>query len=167
MVPPTNEHYKRHTALFTTSIGVAREFTRHRVFSFAQESTRYCRYNAEKFGGQVSFIIPYWSTIQEEIYKAPILADKVNNLKDFTLAYSCYEAEKFYMDLLEAGCSAQDAREVLPLCTKTELCMCGFEGDWIHFFDLRLRGKTGKPHPDARLITSKLWDIFYNKGIVL
>lgn len=38
---PTEYHEKRVTVKFTTDQGVMREFTRHRVFSFACESTRY------------------------------------------------------------------------------------------------------------------------------
>ena len=38
---PTEHHEKRHTIKFTCDRGVSHEYVRHRVFSFAQESTRY------------------------------------------------------------------------------------------------------------------------------
>ena len=34
--------------------------TRHRAFSFMQESTRYCNYSKDKFGNELTFIIPQW-----------------------------------------------------------------------------------------------------------
>lgn len=163
---PTESHRKKYSVLFTTSIGIGREFTRHRVFSFAQESTRYCNYSKDKFEAQLTFILPLWSNIGEADYTAPLRADELNT-RDLALSWSCYEAEKFYFDMLEDGCTPQQAREVLPLCTKSELCMCGFEGDWKHFFDLRLRGTTGKPHPDAKCCAELLHNKFTEKGITL
>ncbi len=163
---PTEYHYKRYTARFVISIGIGREFLRHRKFSFANESTRYCNYSKDRLENQVTFIIPSWSEAKEEEYNAPLKADEVDG-RTFIFGYQCYEAEKFYMDLLSAEAKPQQAREVLPLCTKSELCMCGFEDDWTHFFDLRLRGTTGKPHPDAQYIAEKWWNILNDKGVVL
>ena len=45
---------------FTVDRGVTHELVRHRLCSFAQESTRYCNYFAEKFGKSVKFVIPYF-----------------------------------------------------------------------------------------------------------
>ena len=41
---PTEHHEKRITVKFITDQGILREFTRHRVFSFAVESTRQWRH---------------------------------------------------------------------------------------------------------------------------
>ena len=49
-VKPTEHHEKRITAKFICDRGVSHEFVRHRVFSFAQESQRYCNYSKDKFG---------------------------------------------------------------------------------------------------------------------
>ena len=167
MCEPTQYHIKRHTAKFITSIGVGREFTRHRAFSFAQESTRYCNYGRDRFYRQVTFIIPSWSnSIGEGEYSHPFRVDECEP-KEFILSWWCHEAEKFYLDMLDEGATAQEAREVLPLCTKSELCMCGFESDWKHFFDLRLRGTTGKPHPDAQYCAKLLHNKFIEKGVTL
>ena len=57
---PTEYHDKRITVKFTTDQGILREFTRHRVFSFAVESTRYCNYSKSKFEEKITFIIPNW-----------------------------------------------------------------------------------------------------------
>lgn len=183
MCEPTQYHIKRYTAKFITSIGVGREFTRHRVFSFAQESTRYCNYSKNKFGNELTFIIPSWTNLKEEGYYGPLGIDMpsyITGPKDFGFnaftpdltaeqhfVLSCVDAQWFYLDLIKEGLTAQQAREVLPLCTKSELCMCGFEGDWKHFFDLRLRGTTGKPHPDAQYCAELLHNKFKEKGIEL
>ena len=164
---PTEHHIKRYTAKFTISIGVGREFLRHRKFSFANESTRFINYSKDKVGNQCTFIIPSWSNIKEGEYNSPLNAYSVEE-REFIFGYQCYEAEKFYMDLLAAETRPQQAREVLPLCTKSELCMCGFEEDWVHFFNLRMRGTTGTPHPDAQYIAVEWWRLLKEKfGIEL
>lgn len=163
---PSEHHEKRYFVQFITSIGIGREFTRHRVFSFAQESTRYCNYSKDKFSKQVTFILPSWSKIEEGEYN---LLQELGLLypKDMAFARSCGVAEKHYFNLIESGAVPQEAREVLPLCTKADLCMCGFKKDWVHFMDLRFRGITGKPHPDAQLIATKLHKLFEERGIDL
>lgn len=57
---PTEYHEKRVTVKFITDQGILREFTRHRAFSFAVESTRYCNYSSNRFGNELTFIIPPW-----------------------------------------------------------------------------------------------------------
>ena len=57
---PTEYHEKRITVHFICDRGVSHEFVRHRVFSFAQESTRYCNYSKDKFGNELTFIEPCW-----------------------------------------------------------------------------------------------------------
>ena len=62
---PTEFHAKRITVHFVCDRGVSHEFVRHRVMSFAQESTRYCNYSKDKFGNELTFIIPCWLDIPE------------------------------------------------------------------------------------------------------
>ena len=141
---PTPNHVKRYTFRLTTSISIVRELLRHRVFSFANESTRYVNLNKK---GEYLFIKPYWfdNTI-ERCQEAFIDA--------------CNQSMYSYQQLLHDGLPPQAAREVLPLCTKSELIMTGFKDDWDNFLDIRLRGTTGKPHPDmvelAKLIEDEL-----------
>ena len=144
---PTEHHVKRYTFRLTTSIGIGRELTRHRAFSFAQESSRYCDYsNNSKFNEGITFIIPYW-------------LENSNDGAFKTFMDNCKNAEKSYFKLKE-DLSPQQAREVLPLCTKSELIMTGFEDDWKRFLKIRLEGTTGKSHPDmvelAKLIKNEL-----------
>lgn len=80
---------------------------------------------------------------------------------------SLKESEDAYMYLtLEAGKKAEEARSVLPNDCKTELVMTGFESDWDHFFDLRSRGTTGKPHPDIKILADSLQLKFIENGLI-
>lgn len=156
-VTPFDNHWsKRYTMKFVTDIGVCRELLRHRKFSFANESTRYCNYSKGKFGGELTFITPTWYTGGNGINDKECSMDS-----EFEL--NCEEAEKSYLRMISWGAAPQEARQVLPLATKTELVMTGFEDDWVNFMDLRLRGTTGKPHPDMRYIAQLAWDEFNDK----
>lgn len=184
----TEYHEKRVTVRFTTSNGIMREFTRHRSHSFAVESTRYCNYSKDKFdNGQVTFIIPYWaSDIREGMYEVydpfeySYYPDEytdinckfdtdsdgnANNVQD-ELIQSLEEAEFRYMRLIQGGCKPQEAREVLPLTTKCDMVMTGFVSDWNHFFDLRARGTTGAPHPDAKALAEPLMHEFESRKLI-
>ena len=76
------------------------------------------------------------------------------------------DSENYYMHLIELGCKAEEARGVLTNDCKTELIMTGFVSDWKHFFDLRSRGTTGKPHPDIKILADNLLFQFINKGYI-
>jgi thymidylate synthase (FAD) len=75
-----------------------------------------------------------------------------------------YISENYYMRLIELKCKAEEARSVLTNDCKTELVMTGFISDWEHFFDLRSKGITGKPHPDIKILADTLYLEFINKG---
>ena len=126
------------------------EFVRHRVFSFAQESTRYCNYSKDKFGNELTFIIPSWGYIKTAIYNG---VDKFDG--DY-FEHFLRDSEFSYFKLLELGWKPQQARQILPNALKTELVMTGFVSDWEHFFDLRARDTTGAPHPDAKALAEPL-----------
>ena len=179
---PTKYHEKRVTVRFTTDRGVSHEFVRHRVFSFAQESTRYCNYSKDKFGNELTFIIPTF--LMEEItnhslYEEDGTLDFCGMATDFSsvdteagfsrklwyFRHSLVEAENTYLELL-AECTPQEARQVLPNALKTELVMTGFVSDWEHFFDLRARGTTGAPHPDAKALAEPLMGEFYKRNLI-
>lgn len=147
---PTEYHEKRVTVRFVTSNGIAREFTRHRVFSFAQESTRYCNYtNQAKFGNELTYIHN---------------SDEINiEQKDV------YERiERCYKNLIANGMKPQMARDILPLALKTELVMTGFVSDWKYLFRLRtsILAETGKPHPDMAALCDPLYKEFINRGYI-
>jgi thymidylate synthase (FAD) len=169
---PTEFHEKRYTFKVTTSIGVTREFNRHRVNSIAEQSTRYCNYSKDKFGKEVTFCIPSWLDFEEDSYKWDEYfddgrwVDDSSPIEDQFIA-QCFSAENQYINLIEQGWQPQQAREVLPLCTATEAVYTAFESDWKHFFDLRLRGTTGKPHPNMQELAELMHEQLKQKGIEL
>lgn len=147
---PTEHHEKRITAKFICDRGVSHEFVRHRVFSFAQESTRYCNYSKDKFGNELTFIKPSWSYFKNTSYKDAGYFD------GDVFESSLKKAESYYFKLIEKGWKPQQARQVLPNATKTELVMTGFESDWEHFFELRC---SGAAHPDAKKLADELREL--------
>lgn len=157
---PTEFHEKRITVKFVCDRGVSHEFVRHRVMSFAQESTRYCNYSKDKFGNEITFIKPCFLDDSKLALYGPyhtVIRDK--SLESIFIA-SLNNAEKDYIDLIDLGWKPQEARTVLPNALKTELVMTGFVSDWNHFFDLRARGTTGAPHPQAKELAEPLMKEF-------
>ena len=164
---PTEHHEKRITARFTCDRGVSHEIVRHRVMSFAQESTRYCNYGKDKFGNEVTFIKPTWYNI---------VSDEQKEAFDDFLSIS----EEAYMALLDKWenripdkryktkfkgnpLTPQQARQVLPNALKTEIVVTGFESDWEHFFSLRSPkyGAQGV-HPDMAKLADELYEKLNN-----
>lgn len=153
---PMDHHERRYTVRFVCDRGVSHEFVRHRHFSFSQESQRYCGYNKNKFGNEITFIKPYciFGNI-DEIDRDNMVFDMFLNQLEL--------AEDAYMGLLEDGCIPQEARAVLPNATKTELVMTGFASDWQHFFDLR---DDSRAHPDAQKLAKPLHEEFINRKYI-
>lgn len=152
---PTEFHEERITVKFICDRGVSHEFVRHRVFSFAQESTRYCNYSKDKFGNEITFIHPCWIEDNQDTYDRWCFYESLS------------KAEEVYFRLLKHGWTPQQARAVLPNSLKTELVMTGFVSDWKRFFRLRSRiAKTGKPHPQAQELADPLMDEFVKRGIM-
>lgn len=132
-IPEIITHHLTHSVCFTCDRGVSHELVRHRKCSFAQESTRYCNYSKNKFGNEITVIEPYFykdNPQRYEIWKK-----------------SCEDAEQAYFDLLSCGSSPQEARSVLPHSTKVDIVMTATEEEWQHIVNLRVKGITGKPHP--------------------
>lgn len=157
---PTEYHEKRITVHFVCDRGVSHEFVRHRVMSFAQESTRYCNYSKDKFGNELTFIQPCWLDDERlKLYRPYHTVIRDKSLESIFIA-SLNNAEKDYIDLIDLGWKPQEARAVLPNSLKTELVVTGFVSDWNHFFDLRARGTTGAPHPQAKELAEPLMKEF-------
>lgn len=168
---PTPYHERRYTMRFITDRGVMAELTRHRVFSFSIESTRYCNYSKDKFGRELTFIIPSWlknSITDNDTFNYDEHINRWQSSEDpetSNFLQSTAFSEKNYLTLLQNGCTPQQARQVLPNALKTEVCMTGFASDWRFFFDLRYYGETGKPHPDMELLASKARNEFIKVGL--
>lgn len=146
------------------------EFVRHRVFSFAQESTRYCNYSKGKFGHQLTCIIPSWLGLEEgsysledveEKYDKCLIIDRCKNAEEASFVRALCHAEREYFDLLELNWKAQQARDVLPNSLKTELVMTGTIEQWKGFFKLR---DAGSAHPQAYELAHPLHEEFIKRG---
>lgn len=131
------EHEKA-TVLFITDRGVTHELVRHRIAAYSQESTRYCSYNKDKFGNEITVIDPFF------------YQDKSNRE---LWQEACLTAEKSYMALLAGGSSPQEARSVLPNSLKTEIVVTYNMREWRHFFRLRCDAAA---HPQMRQVAIPL-----------
>ena len=174
---PTEYHKKRICVRFICDRGVSHEFVRHRVFSFAQESTRYCNYSKDKFNNEITYICPYWldyNKVQElteiankdnkEVYRMghdESLSMEERGLCSFV--YDMSNHEHGYLFQISAGWKPQEARAVLPNALKTELIMTGFVSDWEHFFELR---DAVSAHPQAQELVHPLHEAFIQRGLV-
>lgn len=137
-------HVKHHEAMiefadmavcFIVDRGVTHEMVRHRLVSFAQESTRYCNYAKDKHGSEITVIRPpFWEESSQEYGE---------------WKRSCEAAEQAYMFLVKDNKKAQEARDVLPNSLKTEIVMKANLREWRHIFKLR----TSKAaHPQMRQV---------------
>lgn len=159
------KHIRRITVKFVCDRGVSHEFVRHRVFSFAQESTRYCNYSKDKFGKECTFIIPCWLGLPEGSVSSPEIPTFRERHGDAVGIFlnNLYWAEANYFDLLEQGWIAQQARAVLPNSLKTELIMTGTITQWEGFFKLR---DANDAHPQARELAAPLHEEFIRRGLL-
>ena len=128
---------------FITDRGVTHELVRHRHFSYAQESTRYCDYASDKFKGEVTFIKPYWYD-----------SASFNDRKVFDEYLESVESA--YHFLRDSGYPAQAARSVLPNCLKTEIVVSGNLRSWRDMLNLRAANSTGPAHPDMNRLMCPL-----------
>lgn len=111
--------------------GVSHEIVRHRLASYSQESTRYCNYSKDKFGGEIKVIEPPFAT----------------NVGKMAWERAVRMAEEEYLAMIAAGESPQIARSILPNCLKTELVMTANFREWMHFLHLRT---SAAAHPQMR-----------------
>ncbi|MBO4848329.1 MAG: FAD-dependent thymidylate synthase [Clostridia bacterium] len=126
-----------------TDRGVSHEWVRHRIASYSQESTRYCNYAKDKFGGEITFIRParlFEGTPEYEAW-----------------ARAMENAEKSYFEMLDMGVTPETARSVLPNSLKTEFICTMNLREWRHFFELRT---SPAAHPDMRAVACPLKERF-------
>ena len=132
-----------------TDRGITHEIVRHREeTSFAQESTRYCNYSKDKFGSEITVIDQGF-------------AEHIKSKWECAMKYS----EEMYFGMINLGIKPQMARSVLPTCLKTEIIMTAPIYEWEHFFDLRMRGTSGAPHPMIKELT-KMIHTQYIEGVL-
>lgn len=157
--PQDDELYpKRYTVHFITSRGIMDEFRTHVGLSHLAESTRYCAYNKNKFNNEVTFVIPNWVNTN-----CPNKEQEGPSVASMEWSAAMLDTENSYMNLIRMGCTAQEAREVLPLSVKSELISCGFEDAWDNFFYRRCAKDV---HPMAREIAIPLQERFKELGYI-
>ena len=181
---PTEYHEKRVQVRFTVDRFTGEEFLRHRAASFNRESTRYVLFTKEKFGGgSIKYIIPVWMLDESNM-------KEINDHKDLTITDFCQEVineEEGHGDMTDVlvwmfalkacewsyctltndfGWQAQQARTVLPCAISSPLIKTAFVSDWVHFFNLRALGTTGKPHPQAFELADPLMKEFIKRGLI-
>ena len=128
------------TVIFTCDRGISHEIVRHRVASFAQESTRWCNYSKSKFSG-ISVV-------------EPNLGEKRDSMAYVAFRKHCQASEELYLYLTKESKKApQEARAILPTCLKTELAMTANYREWRHFFELR---GAKDAHPQVRKLANDL-----------
>ena len=146
----------RCTVHMVLSRGVMDEFRTHVGLSHLAESTRYCAYNKNKFNNEVTFVIPNWVNTN-----CPNKEQEGPSVASMEWSTAMLDAENSYMNLIRMGCTAQEAREVLPLSVKSELISCGFGDTWSNFFYRRCAKDA---HPMAREIAIPLQKRFKELG---
>jgi thymidylate synthase (FAD) len=124
--------------------GISHELVRHRLASYSQESTRYCNYSKEQFGGSIQVIEP--PGLDPESW-----LDWRN---------TCEEIEAKYMKMLARGIKAQIARSILPNCLKTEIVMTANLREWRHFLKLRT---SNKAHPQMVEVANLIKDALLSR----
>ena len=130
--------------------GISHELVRHRLAAYCQESTRYCNYGKDRFENEITVIEPFYLNRGTNGYQ--------------TWYEACIAAEKAYFDLLEFGCTPQEARAVVPTCLKTEVVMTADIREWRHFFRLRC---SKAAHPQMREVALQLLDMCCERMPVL
>ena len=126
------------TFRIVTDRGVMCELTRHRMASYAIESSRYCNYKDK----DIEFIKPV------------CLIEEYND--NFDTPYELWlehmkQSEEYYKHFISCGYSPQIARSVLPNSLKTEICMKMNMRSFRNFIQLRT-AKTA--HPDMQHVAN-------------
>ena len=137
--------------------GITHEIVRHRISSYAQESTRYCNYALGKFGNEITVAEPcFWNTQDLEESCDSLIADE----KMRVWKQAMQDAEAYYMKLVSLGATQQEARSVLPNSLKTEIVMAMNLREWRHFLTLRT---SKSAHPQMREVANMILKEFKSK----
>lgn len=120
--------------IFTVDRGFSHELVRHRLCAFTQSSTRFCNYEQDRFGNEITVI-------------RPCFLDDSSTGKFNTWSRAMVDCENAYFMMLHQGCTPQEARTVLPNSLKTTVVMTTNLRELRHILNLRAAGVTGKPHP--------------------
>lgn len=169
----------RTTVCFITDIGASRELNRHRVNSVSEESTRYCAYDKGKFGNGITVAkLPWIPDVDadEQCYSTGFYGDEEIFDDKYIQGHYCdgwtavdwffyglQVCDLVYRKTRELGWTAQQAREILPLNTKTQVVHTAFVDDWGHWIVLRSNQVSGKVHPMMGELAKQLIQQIYPK----
>lgn len=143
------------SVIVTCDRGVTHEAVRHRVASYTQESTRYCNYAGDRFGGEITYINIMGGIRRER---------KMSQLSPLQIAEivgewteACQDAERHYNRMIELGATPEIARSVLNNSTKAQIVITMNMREWRHFFKLR---NAPDAHPQMREVAGMLLKAF-------
>ena len=136
----------RKTVLVQTQISTSRELNRTSPNNICEQSTRFCNFIQDKFNGEVKICQPWW-----------FLKEDNDVIKHYLRG--CEIATNVYKELIDSGVKPQDARGVLPLDTATKVVYTYRIEEWAHILDLRYYGKTGRPHPNAKISANQIREV--------
>ena len=135
------EHEKVTVRIYN-DIGSYKDLTRHRFASFSVESTRYCSYDKDKYGNEISFMDPVY--IEDE---------KVYEVWKKTMQ----DIENSYLEMKKLGATTDMCRNILPHSTAAEYTMTANIREWKHIFELRANNHV---HPAIRQVMIPLLKYF-------
>lgn len=178
---PTEYHEKRYTLHCTTALHCYKDLTRHRTMSFAIESTRFCNYSKNKFGNELTFVIPTWCKYikpgkgywedtliyhtTDRDWNKPLDSDDAAVWHaEYALLITLAMIEKAYLVQIKNDWKAQQAAEILPQCLKGDMIITGFASDWKHLLNLRYKGTTGAPHPMVKELATLMLKELQKQG---
>jgi thymidylate synthase (FAD) len=131
---------------YLSNIAAYKDLTRHRMASYAIESTRWCSYDKGKFGSEIKFLDPI------EIPKGTIKYQVWLN--------AMQQAEKNYMDLASLGAKPDELSLVLPQSTAAEFCITANIREWNTIFGLRA---VGHSRPCVKQIMQQTLEMFHKE----
>ena len=105
------------------SRGFTHEMVRHRLAGYTQESTRYAN------PGDLNFVFPPHRDSNEPI--------QVNDTYSLTPVEMVEIIQDFYGAMIKAGWAKQDARQILPIGTKSQIVVSANFREWRHIFKMR------------------------------
>jgi thymidylate synthase (FAD) len=147
------------SAKIVTNRGITHELVRHRLGNFSQESTRYCNYSGNRFGNELSFVIPVWVSDEEvskhfpeEQYDSGYLNNPI-----YVWVNQMQSCEDEYLRLLQLGWTPEKAREILPNSLATTIMTTFNVRQWRHVIEQRLSPKC---HPQMRYVMIKIAEKF-------
>lgn len=165
---PTEYHYRRRTFNIICSRGASDDMRTHITLSSMCESTRFCNYSKNKYGGELTFIRPYW--INNEAVEAynryvsgtiadPFVAVEIPKQwkKEMRFLASMKSDEYEYMAMAREELQPQQLKRIYPLGAKVELRLCGFDDAWMNFF---WRRSDEHADPECQIISNIIREKF-------